>query len=304
MAVDLEADLDDDGAIIGWRHTIWSNGHSTRPGRSASPALLGAWHLGEPFEPPPAINAPSAAGGGAQRNAVPLYDFPAWHIINHRVLAMPVRTSSLRALGGFANVFALESFIDDLAAATGAEPIAMRLRYLRDPRARAVLERVAAKSGWYDWQPREGWGQGVGFARYKNSGAYCAVVAQIEAGAEIRVERLTIVVDVGRVINPDGVVNQIEGGALQATSWTLKEAVCFDARCITSDSWESYPILRFSEVPAVEVEILPSAEPSVGAGEPSLGPTAAAIANAVCHALGVRVTALPLTAEHIIAAFE
>ncbi len=303
MTVEIEADLDAAGNILAWRHEIWSNGHSSRPGRAKTPALLAAGHLEQAFEPPLAINPPAAAGGGADRNAIPGYDFPAWRIVSHRLLAMPLRTSALRSLGAFANVFAIESFLDELAAARGEDPLAARLRLASEPRARAVLAAAAARANWAGWRRREGRGHGIGFARYKGSGAWCAVVAEIEAGREIRVERLVIAVDVGLAINPDGVANQIEGGAIQAASWTLKEQVRFDRTRITSDSWEHYPILRFSEVPAVEVEILPRPqETSVGAGEAAQGPTAAAIANAVFDALGVRVRDLPITPERIIAA--
>lgn len=304
MAVELEADLDAADAVIGWRHTVWSNGHGTRPGRAASPALLGAWHLEQPFERPAAVNAPLAAGGGSERNAVPPYDFPAWHVVNHRVLAMPLRASALRALGAFTNVFACESFIDELAHATGADPVEFRLRHLPDPRARAVIESVLRRSAWRHWAAGEGRGHGIGYARYKGSGAYCAVVAEVEAEQEIRVRRLIVAVDVGIAINPDGVANQIEGGAIQAASWTLKEAVRFDRERVTSDRWEHYPILRFTEIPAVEVDIIRSEQPPVGAGEASLGPTAAAIANAVYDALGVRVRELPITAERILSACD
>jgi len=217
---------------------------------------------------------------------------------------MPLRTSSLRSLGAFANVFAIECFLDELAAERGEDPLALRLRYLRDPRARAVLEAAAARAGW-GGPKREGFGRGLAFARYKNTGAYCAVVAEVEGEAEIRVRRLIIAVDVGEAINPDGVVNQVEGGAIQATSWTLKEAVRFDRERVTSNSWESYPILTFSEVPAVEVEIIPRPdEKPVGAGEAAHGPTAAAVANAVHDLLGVRVRDLPITRERVIAAME
>jgi CO/xanthine dehydrogenase Mo-binding subunit len=300
MAVELEADLDTAGAIVAWRHAVWSNGHTSRPGAARTPALLGAWHVDKPFARLSAVNPPVARGGGAERNAIPLYEFPAWQIVNHHVMAMPLRTSALRSLGAYANVFAIESFIDELAAAVDADPIAFRLRYLKDPRARAVLERAADNAGWSRWQQREGCGHGIGVARYKNTGAYCAVVAEIEAAAEIHVRRLVVAVDVGLVINPDGVANQIEGGAIQATSWTLKEAVRFDRSRVTSESWETYPILRCSETPAVEVEIVSRPHhPAVGVGEAALGPTAAAIANAVFAALGVRVRDLPLTAERI-----
>jgi CO/xanthine dehydrogenase Mo-binding subunit len=161
-----------------------------------------------------------------------------------------------------------------------------------------------------DWERRrkdrtDSVGYGIGFARYKDRGAYCAVVAEIEAVSAVRVRRLAIAVDVGLVVNPDGVRNQIEGGAVQATSWTIKERVRFDRRRITSSDWESYPILRFSEVPALDVALMSRPdEPSVGAGEAAQGPTAAAIANAVADALSVRVRNLPITSEAILAAFD
>ncbi len=305
MAIQIEADLDASGGISAWRHDIWSNGHSSRPGRAKTPGLLAAWHRAQPCERPIAINPPIAAGGGADRNAIPLYDFPAWRIVNHRVLSMPLRTSALRSLGGYANVFAIESFLDELAAARGEDPIDFRLRHLSDPRARAVIDAAAARSGWRGRRKREGLGYGIGFAKYKNSGAYCAVIAEIEAEREIRVRRLVVAVDVGLVINPDGVANQLEGGAIQATSWTIKEQVRFDRTRVTSAAWEEYPILRFSEVPAVDVEIVSRPlERPVGAGEAAQGPTAAAIANAVFDALGARVRDLPLTPERIVAAMS
>jgi len=303
MAVEIEADLDAQGEIVGWRGDVWSNGHVSRSGRSAIPTVFAATQIARPFERFIAVNPPMANGGGAERNAVPLYDFASMRITCHRLLTMPIRTSALRTLGAFANVFAIESFMDELAAERGEDPLAFRLRHLKDPRARAVLEAAAKRAGWSTWRKRDGAGHGIGFGRYKNFGAYCAVVAEVEGEADIRVRRLVVAVDVGEVINPDGVANQMEGGAIQATSWTLKEAVRFDRTRITSDTWETYPILRFSEVPAVEVEILNRPEErSLGAGEAAHSPTAAAIGNAVFHALGVRVRDLPITRERIIAA--
>ncbi len=300
MVVELEADLDVSGGVGAWRHEVWSNGHTSRPGGAKAPALLGAWYLDKPFTRLPATNPAVARGGGAERNAIPFYDFPAWQIVNHYVMSMPLRTSALRSLGAYTNIFAIESFIDELATAADEDPVAFRLRYLKDPRARTVLELAARNAGWSRWRKQDGRGHGVGVARYKNLGAYCAVVAEIEAEAEIRVRRLVIVVDVGLVINPDGVVNQIEGGAIQATSWTLKEAVQFDRTRVTSESWETYPILRCSETPAVEVELVSRPDhPAVGVGEAAQGPTAAAIANAVFDALGIRARDLPLTGERI-----
>lgn len=305
MCVEIEADLDAAGSILAWRHEIWSNGHSTRPGRADTPALLAAAQLEHAFARAIAINPPVAAGGGADRNSVPAYDLPAWRIVSHRLLAMPIRTSALRSLGAFTNVFAIESFLDELAAERSEDPLAHRLRLLTEPRARAVLDAAARRANWAGWTKREGRGHGIGFARYKGGGAWCAVVAEIEAGREIRVLRLVIAVDVGLVINPDGVTNQIEGGAIQAASWALKEQVRFDRTRITSDNWDHYPILRFSEVPAVEVELMERPrEPALGAGEAAQGPVAAAIANAVFDALGVRVRDLPITPERIVAAAD
>jgi CO/xanthine dehydrogenase Mo-binding subunit len=304
MAIEIEADLDAQDDIVNWRHSIWSNGHAARPGRAASPALLAGTELANPFPRTISTNPPQANGGGGDRNSIPLYDFPSWRIESHRLLTMPIRTSALRTLGAQGNVFAIECFLDELAAERGTDPVDFRLRLLTDERAKDVV-RAAAKRA--KWKPdkQAGTGYGLGFARYKNTGAYCAVIAEVEGAEDISVRRLIIAVDVGEAINPDGVINQIEGGAIQATSWVLKERVRFDRRRITSTSWESYPILRFSEVPDVQVELIqrPDSEP-LGAGEAAHGPVTAAIANAVFDALGVRVRNLPITRDSLIAAME
>ena len=304
MAIEIEADLDSHGEIVEWRHRVWSNGHTARPGRAAQPALLAASELANPFPRYVATNPPQANGGGADRNSIPLYDFPSWQIECHRLLAMPIRTSALRTLGGQGNVFAIESFIDELATERGEDPVALRLRHLSDSRAQDVIRSVARRANWKP-DKQTGRGYGIGFARYKNTGAYCAVVAEVEGAEDVSVKRLTIAVDVGEAINPDGVINQIEGGAIQATSWVLKERVRFDRQRITSNSWASYPILRFSEVPEVQVELIPrpDSEP-LGAGEAAHGPVTAAIANAVFDALGVRIRSLPITRDSLIAAME
>ncbi|HET6838539.1 MAG TPA: molybdopterin cofactor-binding domain-containing protein [Bradyrhizobium sp.] len=304
MAIEIEAGLDAQGEIVEWRHRIWSNGHTARPGRAAQPALLAATELANPFPRYIATNPPQANGGGADRNSIPLYDFPSWQIECHRLLTMPIRTSALRTLGGQGNVFAIESFIDELASTHGEDPVAFRLRHLSDARAQDVIRSVARRASWKP-EKQTGRGYGLGFARYKNTGAYCAVVAEVEGAEDVSVKRLTIAVDVGEAINPDGVINQIEGGAIQATSWVLKERVRFDRQRITSNSWASYPILRFSEVPEVQVELIsrPDSEP-LGAGEAAHGPVTSAIANAVFDALGVRVRDLPITRDSLIAAME
>jgi CO/xanthine dehydrogenase Mo-binding subunit len=304
MAIEIEADLDAQSDILEWRHSIWSNGHAARPGRAAQPALLAATELTNPFPRMISTNPPQANGGGGDRNAIPLYEFPAWTIQSHRLLIMPVRTSALRTLGAQGNVFAIESFVDEIASERGEDPIAFRLRHLHDDRAREVIRSVARRANWKPLR-KAGHGHGIGFARYKNTGAYCAVIAEVEGDEDIRVKKLIIAVDVGEAINPDGVVNQIEGGAIQATSWVLKERVRFDAARITSNDWAGYPILRFSEVPAVDVELIQRTEIApVGAGEAAHGPVTAAIANAVCDGLGARVRQLPITRDSLIAAMD
>jgi CO/xanthine dehydrogenase Mo-binding subunit len=304
MAIQIAADLDAQGEIVQWHHSIWSNGHVARPGRAALPALLAATELKDSFPRYISTNPPQANGGGADRNSVPLYDFPSWQIDCHRLLTMPIRTSALRTLGAQGNVFAIESFIDELTSERGEDPVAFRLRHLQDARARDVIRNVARRANWKP-EKQNGRGHGIGFARYKNTGACCAVIAEIEGAEDIRVNRLTIAVDVGEAINPDGVINQIEGGAIQATSWVLKERVRFDGQRIRSNSWSEYPILRFTEVPEVQVELIQRADcEPVGAGEAAHGPVTAAIANAVFDALRVRVRDLPITRERLIAAME
>lgn len=294
MAIELEATLDAHGNIASWKHELWSNGHTHRPGRSSKPALIAAAHLARPQERTHAID-PALPPGGSERNAIPLYEFPALQVAKNYVRETPRRASSLRALGAYGNVFAIESFMDELAAAAGADPIEFRLRHLKDARGRAVLEKLLPY--FKGWKKREARGHGVGFARYKNIGAYCAVLAEVEAGAALRATRLVVAADVGLVINPDGVANQLEGGAVQSVSWTLKE----EGR-VGAVSWEDYPILKFSEVPPVEVVLVSNDLPSLGAGEAAQGPTAAALANALHDALGVRVRDLPLTPERIVKA--
>lgn len=305
MAITIEADIDADGEIVDWRHQVWSNGHATRPGRGDNPTLLSAYYLDDAFPRVVAGNMPLRTGGGADRNAVPAYNFPNFSVTNHRLLEMPLRTSALRSLGATANVFAIESMMDELALEAGEDPVVFRLRHLDDPRARAVIEAAAKRANWANKQKREGAGYGVGYAKYKNLASWCAAIAEIEADEDIRVKRLTIAVDAGEVINPDGLANQVEGGAIQTVSWVLKEAVRFDDTRITSVDWETYPILKFSEVPEVDVEIVNRPdERSLGAGEAPHGPVAGAIANAIRDALGVRVYDLPLTFDRIVKALN
>lgn len=305
MFVDVEAEADEAGTLLRWTQRVASNGHSGRPGRGKEPTLLAASMIADPFPVPPAINPPLAGGGGAQRNAVPQYRVPALHVGMARITSMPLRTSALRGLGALVNVWAIETVMDELAIQSGEDPIAHRLRHLDDARSRDVLSLAASMSRWATRRKREGFGMGLAVARYKGTGAWCAAVAEIEAGERILCRRLWLAGDVGEVINPDGALNQLEGGAVQATSMCLLEAVRHDARRITSDAWDSYPILRFSEVPMVEARLIARPEaPPLGAGEASLGPVIAAIANAIADALDVRVTRWPFTPDNIARAMD
>ena len=305
MLARLSAGLDAGGRVVSWRQEVWSNGFMGRPSMGGDPRLLALTQVAGGRAMPPAPDGQPAGWMGASRNAVPGYDIPAVRVIRHRLLDMPVRTSSLRSLGAHLNVFAIESFMDELAAAAGADPVAFRLAHLPDPRARQVLSQAASMAGWDARGRREGVGYGVGVARYSGIAGYCAAVAEVAADTGIRVRRLWLAVDVGRVINPDGVSSQVEGGAVQSASWTLAEQVTFDRDQITSAGWDSYPILRFTDTPEVTVRVMDApGEAEVGAGEIAQGPVAGAIANAVADAAGVRVRDLPLTRERVARAIE
>ena len=305
MTMKAKATLSE-GRIVDWNYDVWSNTHSTRPSEQGGVNLLAAWYLADPKAPAPPHNIPQPAGGG-DRNAVPLYDFPRQHVVNHLIKEMPLRVSALRTLGAYANVFALESFMDELALAAGADPVAFRLAHLADPRARAVIEAVARKANWQAGQKGDGGkGRGIGFAKYKNLATYVAVIADVEVdrtSGAVRVPRVYAAVDSGLIINPDGLANQIEGGIIQSTSWTLKEEVRFNPDGIVSRDWQSYPILTMPEVPQVAVELINRpTERSLGAGEASQGPTVAAIANAFAHATSRRLRDLPLAPARVKAA--
>jgi xanthine dehydrogenase molybdopterin-binding subunit B len=251
MLARLSAGLDAGGRIVTWRQDVWSNGFMGRPTQGGDPRLLALTQLagGRPMSA--AADLQPANWMGASRNSVPGYDIPGIHVTRHRVLDMPIRTSSLRSLGAHLNVFAIESFMDELAAEAGADRVEFRLAHLSDPRARQVLTEAAKMAGWDARDRQDGTGYGAAVARYKGNAGYCAAVAEVEADTDIRLRRLWLAVDVGRVINPDGVINQVEGGAVQSASWTLAEQVRFDRDQITSAGWDSYPILRFTEVPQV-----------------------------------------------------
>ena len=317
MVVTMKAATDASGRIVDWQHELWSHTHSTRPNDPDGCNLLAAWTLDKPLKPGPARNI-AQPSGGSDRNAVPLYDFAQRRTVNHLLIDTPIRTSALRSLGAYANVFALESFIDEVAGAQGADPVEFRLRHLQDPRGRAVIERAAALAQWQAAAARDTQGtkaavvpgllhgRGIGFAKYKNLAAYCAVVVDLSVDTRsglVQVQRAAATVDAGLVINPDGLRNQIEGGLIQSTSWTLMEQMTHDSTRTLARSWADYPILRFPQVPMVTVELInrPQERP-LGVGEGAQGPMVAAIANAFAQATGRRVRDLPFTPQRVLQA--
>ena len=300
--VSAEAKVGADGRIASMKVQSVCQSHVFRPGRGGTANLIAAERLAVPLPKGQPVDPPLARGGGADRNAVPLYAIPNVHVSKRILRDLPYRTSALRALGGYANVFALETLMDDIAAEIGADPVALRIAHLEDKRAAAVVQKAAEMAGWPG--PRvPGEGFGIGFCQYKNRSAYCAVVARVVCDERVRLTHAWAAVDAGEAINPDGIINQIEGAIIQSASWTLKERVAFDGDAIATRDWAGYPILRFTEVPEIDVSVIARPEaPPLGVGEAATGPTAAAIGNAVRQALGVRVRALPITRDAIVAA--
>jgi nicotinate dehydrogenase subunit B len=302
MVTRLKASLDGNGAIVDWNFDVWSNTHSMRPGGAGS--MLAAQHIAQPFALPAPKPLPLPEGGG-DRNAIPIYKFPNAKVVHHFIETMPLRISAMRALGAYHNVFSIESFMDELAIAAGADPVEFRLKHLDDLRGREIIEKAAQAFGWRSGQkapPDRGYG--FAFARYKNLAAYCAIASEIEVNRQTgrpRLVRAVAAVDSGQVVNPDGLINQIEGAILQSMSWTLYESVSFDDVRITSVDWQTYPILRFDAVPdSIDVHVINRPGlPFLGSGETGQGPAAASIANAIANVTGKRLRDLPLTRKRI-----
>jgi nicotinate dehydrogenase subunit B len=294
MLLEVHAGLDSEGHILGWDYQAWSPTHANRP-RGALGLLAGCEVRGQQAPPAQFFN-------GAERNAVTDYTLANQRVTLHGIARPPLRTSSMRSLGATGNTFANESFMDELAVATGTDPLEFRLRHLEDPRARDVLVAVADRAGWGEPLPA-GEGRGVAFARYKRDSAYVGMVAHVAVDAAtgaIRVRRVVVAHDCGLVVNPDGVRNQIEGNVLQGVSRALKEELRFDAVGQTSLDWESYPILTFSEVPDIDIVLVDRRDqPSMGAGEPATVTVEPAIANAIYAATGARLRQVPFTSARL-----
>ena len=305
MQIETQALLGEDGVVTNWQYDLWGCPHTSRPrGAATAGNLLYAQHKKDPLPIPPPRSIPQPSGG-SDRNAIPLYDFQNVQVNKHLVTDIPVRGSSLRGLGAYANVFAIESFMDELAHSIGVDPFEFRIRHLSDERAVDVLRRLLEVSNWTN-RPvsRGGTGWGLGFAKFKNLSSYLGIVMQLrvnESSGQIELIHAIAVCDAGLVINPDGLKAQIEGGIVQSASWTLKEQVKISSSQIETRDWSTYPILRFDEVPEVTVHLIDRREQkSLGVGETAQGPTAAAIANAVFHAIGRRLRRLPLTPDRVI----
>ncbi|GLU33541.1 molybdopterin cofactor-binding domain-containing protein [Trinickia caryophylli] len=301
MVTELSASLDAQGNIVDWKYALWSSSHNERIVNAGR--LLPARMLEKPFVPAPSEPMLQPEGGG-DRNAIPLYALPNVYVMNNFSPTMPLQTSAMRSLGAHTNVFSIESMMDELAHAAGIDPVAFRLRHMRDPRARETITLAAKQFGWP--RPPRARNRGVGFAfgKYKNLMAYVAMAVDISVVPEtgqVTLEHAHVVVDAGQIVNPDGIRNQIEGGVIQSASWTLYEALRYDTERIRSFDWSSYPILRFPVVPknlTVHLIDRPGA-PFLGVAEASMGPTAGALANALFDATGKRPREMPMAGESL-----
>jgi nicotinate dehydrogenase subunit B len=308
MLMDVRGALDAQGQVVAWDYKVSTTTHSTRPGGNASNLLAAQLARQQP---------PKFGQGGGDRNARHSYDVPNNRVAVRWLEQSVVRPSAFRGLGAPANVFAIESFVDELAAAARADPVEFRLRSLKDPRATAVVQKVAELAQWQakprarasavKTRPDVAIGRGVAYLQYENENTYVATVAHVtvhrRSGA-IRVARVFVAHDCGLIINPDGLRNQIEGGTIQTISRTLKEQVQWDQHGVTTVDWASYPILTFAEVPdSIQIALIDRPDqPALGAGEAAACAVPAAIANAVFDAVGVRLRHIPFTPERVKAA--
>jgi nicotinate dehydrogenase subunit B len=281
--VELEALLDEDSLVTGLHGRI----HTAVRGIHPEPGIA-TMALGDtPYKVRP----------------LPLEGFDAGPLL---------RTGYMRNVFSGYNIFALESFMDELAANAGEDPVQYRLRHLEDDRAVDVINAATDLAGWKPSGGSGGTGMGISFVLYTAeagpSSSYMAYIAEVEvdeSSGDFRVLRFSCAIDPGLVVNPDGVKNQVEGGVIQAMSWATKEQVTFDHRIVTSHDWATYPILTFPEIPEIEVTVIDRRDqPSKGVGEPVTVPVAAAIANAIYDATGARVRELPITPERVKAALD
>jgi CO/xanthine dehydrogenase Mo-binding subunit len=292
MTVSVRGAVENSGTVSAWDYQVWTPTHSTRPGGMAANLLPGM--LVTP-PPPPADNG--LVGG--DRNAPTNYNFANNRVTVHWLTNSPIRVSALRSLGAMANTFANESFMDELAYAAGIDPVQFRLNHLDDPRAVAVIQAAADLIGWqpHTTSNNSGRGLGIAFARYENTEAHVATAADVsvDSSGRITLNHIAVAHDCGLVINPDGLKNQIQGNVIQSASRAILEQVNFDSSKITSVDWRSYPILRFQDIPQIDITLINHPDqPAWGAGEVTTLTTPPAIANAIFHATGQRMRSVPL----------
>jgi CO/xanthine dehydrogenase Mo-binding subunit len=296
--IDLHAALDANGNVVAWDSEFF-----IPEGAAGNVPLVAAELAGLPHE------TTMSPGNIVGNSALP-YAFPNIRTVCHRLASTPFRPSWIRTPGRMQNTYANEAFMDELAAAAGADPMEFRLRVLKDARGLELLHRLAALSAW-EKRPSPASdsggdiarGRGMSYVKYELIRTYVGAVAEVEVTrgtGEIRVPRFFVVHDCGQVINPDGLRNQIEGNVIQTVSRTLKEEVTFDRSMVTSLDWASYPIITFPEVPQVEIELIdrPTEKPW-GGGEPSAAVIPSAISNAVFDATGVRLRTVPYTPDRV-----
>ena len=297
--LDMRAGLDAQGNIAAWEAEMWvpMNKPGGRPLLSIDAAGLAQDH--------------GQGAGLMTQNADPPYAAPHVRVVAHYLKDTPLRPSNLRAPGKIANVFAVEAFTDELAAAAGVDPVEYRLRGLTDARAIAVIRRTADMFGWQPKTTRSqpaGVGRGFAYARYKQAENYVAMAMEVavdRATGQIQVRRVACAHDCGLIVNPNALRNQVEGLIVQTLSRTIHEEVKFDRARVTSVDWASYPILRFPEAPAIEVALLDHPElPLYGAGEAAAVTVPGALANAIYDATGVRLRRAPFTPERVKAALS
>lgn len=303
--VDIRAAIDAQGDIVAWESETWIPAWS---GPRGTIPLMG-------FDSAGIAQRAGRWPGSLDENLDPPYTSPNATVIIHRLKESPLRPGHLRAPGKVANCWAVESMVDDIAAAAGEDPVAYRRKRLSDPRAVAVVNRAAEMM---DWQPRLAprkvalkgklTGRGISYVRYRNNENYVAMGIEVEidsATGKVTVDRVVCAHDCGLVVNPDALKNQMEGSIIQSLSKMLLEEVKFDRARVTTVDWASYPVIRFPDVPRIEIALIEKQDqPLMGAGEASLAPVGGALGNAIFDATGVRLTAVPFTPARVKAALD
>jgi nicotinate dehydrogenase subunit B len=319
VLVDLRAGLDEAGKVLAWESEFFvpKDGVAPVPLLAAMLAGLPPVPAAEEFlgnnETGATVNA-LVLNANTRNTAIP-YSIPNVKTLSHLLDDTPFRSSWLRAPGRMQNTFANECFMDELAATAGVDPLEFRLKYLSDARGVELMRRLAAIANWQQRpSPRNNTngdivtGRGICYIKYELMRTYVGAVAEVEVNrktGEIAIQRFYVAHDCGQIINPDGLMNQIEGNVIQSISRTLKEEIQFDRSGVTSLHWATYPILTFAEVPEVVIELIDRpTEPPWGAGEPASAVVPSAIANAVFDAVGVRLRSVPFTPAKVRAAIH